>query len=199
MSLLSSYYHLEWLALIGNNSDLTSFSTLSELIMKSKHTLSTKMPVEVKEIESFFMKPKLQEPRDESSMDWSKDISEVQFLPTPHVSPVGENVLSPRAPLHNRNVRGKRRAELIDFGPSLLNYNGKQPSIPSSWNRVHHTLSIFGIDKMSEIDAINMAQSISRIINYIKSSPADKKLSVKDFKQVTKGFWSLITAIYSSR
>jgi len=157
------------------------------------------MPVEVKEIESFFMKPKLQEPRDESSMDWSKDIPEVQFLPTPHVSPVGENVLSPHAPLHNRNVRGKRRAELIDFGPSLLNYSRKQPSIPSSWNRVHHTLFIFGIDKTSEIDAINMAQSISRIINYIKSSPADKKSPVKDFKQVTKGFWSLITAIYSSR
>jgi len=44
-----------------------------------------------------------------------------------------------------------------------------------------------------------MAQSISRIIDYIKSSLADKKLPVKDFEQVTKGFWSLITAIYSSR
>jgi len=61
--LLSSYHHLEWLALIGNNSDLTSFSTLSELIMKLKHTLSTKTPAEVKELEIFFMKPKLQEPR----------------------------------------------------------------------------------------------------------------------------------------
>ena len=40
---------------------------------------------------------------------------------------------------------------------------------------------------------------ISIIINYIKSSLADKKSSVKDFEQVTKGFWSLITAIYSSR
>ena len=44
-----------------------------------------------------------------------------------------------------------------------------------------------------------MAQSISRIIDYIKSSPADKKSPIKDFKQVTKGFWSLITVIYSSR
>jgi len=69
MSLLSSYYHLEWLALIGNNSDLTSFSTLSELIMKSKHILSAKTPAEVKELESFFVKPRLQESRDESSMD----------------------------------------------------------------------------------------------------------------------------------
>ena len=44
-----------------------------------------------------------------------------------------------------------------------------------------------------------MAQLISRIIDYIKSSLADKKLPVKDFEQVTKSFWSLITAIYSSR
>ena len=43
-----------------------------------------------------------------------------------------------------------------------------------------------------------MAQLISRIIDYIKSSPADKKSPIKDFEQVTKGFWSLITAIYSS-
>ena len=52
---------------------------------------------------------------------------------------------------------------------------------------------------MSKIDVINMAQSISRIINYIKSSLADKKLPAREFKQVTKGFWNLITAIYSSR
>jgi len=131
-SLLSFYHHLEWLALIENNSDLTSFSTLSELIIKSKHTLSTEIPVEVKEIKSFFVKPRLQEPEDESSMDWSEDILEVQSSPTPHVSPAGENMSSPCTPLHNRDVRGKRRAEPIDSGSSLLNYGGKQPSIPSS-------------------------------------------------------------------
>ena len=100
--------------------------------MKSKHTLSAKMLVEVKEIESFFMKPKLQEPGDELSMDWSEDIPEVQSSSTPHVSLAGENVSSPHAPLHNRDVREKRRAELIDFSPLLLNYGRKQPSIPSS-------------------------------------------------------------------
>ena len=105
----------------------------------------------------------------------------------------------PRALLHNRDARGKRRAEPIDSGPSLLNYGGKQPSIPSSWDGVHHALSIFRTDETSKIDAINIAQSISRIIDYIKSSLADKKLPIKDFEQVTKGFWSLITAIYSSR
>ena len=52
---------------------------------------------------------------------------------------------------------------------------------------------------MSEIDAINIAQSISRIINYIKNSLVNKKLLAKEFKQVIKSFWNLITAIYFSR
>ena len=52
---------------------------------------------------------------------------------------------------------------------------------------------------MSEIDAINIAQSISRIINYIKNSLVDKKSLVKEFKQVIKSFWNLITAIYFSK
>ena len=44
-----------------------------------------------------------------------------------------------------------------------------------------------------------MAQSISQIIDYIRNNPADKKVPVREFKHVTKGFWSLIQAIYSSR
>ena len=93
--------------------------------MKSKHTSGTKTPAEVKEIESFFMKPRLQESRDESSMDWSKDIPEVQFSPIPHVSLAEENMSSPHALLHNRDAKGKRRTESIDSGPSLLNYGRK--------------------------------------------------------------------------
>ena len=108
--------------------------------MKSKHTSGMKTPAEVKEIESFSVKPRLQEPRDESSMDWSEDIPEVQSLPIPCVSPAGENVSSPHALLYNRDAKGKRRTESIDSGPLLLNYGRKQPSIPSSWNGAHHTL-----------------------------------------------------------
>ena len=197
--LLSFYHHLVWLALIGNSSELSSFSTLSKLIIKSKPTAGMKTPAEVKHLASFFMKPGLQVPRDESSIDWSKDTPEVQFSPTPRVSPAGENVSSPHALLYNRDAKGKRRTDSIDSGPSLLNYGGNQPSIPSSWDRAHHTLFIFGTDEMSEIDAINMAQSISRIIDYIKNNPADKKLPAREFEQVTKGFWNLISAIYSSR
>ena len=91
-------------------------------------------------------------------------------------------MLSPRALLHNRNVKGKRRTDSIDSGPSLLNYSRNQPSIPSSWDRAHHALSIFRIDETSEIDAINMAQLISRIINYIKNNLADKKSPAREFE-----------------
>jgi len=73
-------------------------------------------------------------------------------------------VLSPHALLYNGDTKGKIRTDSIDSGPSLLNYSRNQPSIPSSWDGAHHVLSIFGIDETSEIDTINMAQSISRII-----------------------------------
>ena len=69
--------------------------------MKLKHTSSKKTPEEVKELEQFFINPSLQRPRDDSSMDWSSDIPEVQSLPLPHVPPAGENVSSPHVPLHN--------------------------------------------------------------------------------------------------
>jgi len=167
--------------------------------MKSKHTSGAKTLAEVKEIESFFVKSRLQEPRDESLMDWNEDIPEVQSSSIPCVSSAGENVLLSHALLHNRDAKGKRRTESIDSGPLLLNYGRKQPSIPSSWDKAHHVLFIFRTDETSEIDVINMAQSISRIINYIKSSPADKKSPAKEFEQVTKSFWNLIIAIYSFR
>jgi len=69
--------------------------------MKSKPTASIKTPVEIKHLASFFMKPGLQVPRDESLMDWSKDTSEVQSSPTSRVSPAGKNMSSSHALLHN--------------------------------------------------------------------------------------------------
>ncbi len=90
-------------------------------------------------------------------------------------------MLSPRVPLPNKDVREKRRAELSDSGPSLLNYGKIQPSILSSWNGAHHMLSIFGTDNTSKINATNMAQSLSRIIEYIKNNLADKKQPAVDF------------------
>jgi len=146
-----------WLALIGNSSELSSLSTLSKLIMKPLPTAGMKTPAEIKQLAKFFAKPGLQGHRDKSSMDWSKNIPEVQSPPIPHVSPAGENMSSPRALLYNMDVKGKRKTDSINSGPSVLNYSRNQPSLPSSWDGAHHTLSIFGTDETSEIDAINMA------------------------------------------
>jgi len=198
-SLLSSYHHLVWLALIGNSSELSSFYTLSKLIMKPTPPAKEKTAAEIKQIQSIFVNPGSQVPRDNSSMDWSEDIPEVQSMPTPRVSPVGRNVSSPRAPLLNRDAKGKGRTDSIDSGPSVLNYGRNQLVILSSWEGAHHALSIFGTDQTAEIDAKNMAQSITRIINYIRNNLADKKAPAREFEHVAKGFWSLIQAIYSSR
>ena len=108
-------------------------------------------------------------------------------------------MLSPCVLLHNKDAKEKKRTESINSNSLLLNYNRKQLSILSSWDGAYHTLSIFRTNEMSEIDTINIAQSISRIINYIKNSLVNKKLLAKEFKQVIKSFWNLITAIYFSR
>ena len=120
-----------------------------------------KTAAEIARLQSFFVSPGSQVPRDDLSMDWSEDIPEVQSTPTPRVSPAGRNVPSPRAPLPNRNAKGKKRTDPVDSGPSVLNYSGNQLAIPSSWEGAHHALSIFRTDPTAEIDAKNMAQSIS--------------------------------------
>ena len=145
-SLLSSCHHLVWLVLIGNSSELTFFHTLSKLIMSLKRTAGTKTPANTKYLQNFFEQSRQQVPRDNSSMDWSADIHEVQASPTPCVPPVRENMSSPRAPLHNRDAKGKERTDSNNSGLSLLNYGGTQPAIPSSWHGAHHALSIFGTD-----------------------------------------------------
>ena len=96
--------------------------------------------------------------------------------------------MSPHAPSINRDAKEKRRMNPIDSDPSLLNYSGIQPAMPSSWDGAHHTLSVFRTDEINEVDAINMAKSISRIVEYIKNNLADKKLPAREFKQVTRGF-----------
>ena len=75
--LLPSYHHLVWLVLIGNNSVLTSLSTLSKLNIKLKHISSKKMLEEVKELAQYFVNPSLQGPRNELLMVWNADIPEV--------------------------------------------------------------------------------------------------------------------------
>ena len=122
-SLLFSYHHLVWLALIGNISELSSLSTLSKLIMKPNHPGATKTLAELKCLESIFANPGSQVPRNESSMDWSEKIPEVQSTPISHVTPAGRNMSSPHAPLLNRDAKGKGRMDSIDSSPSVLNYS----------------------------------------------------------------------------
>jgi len=156
--------------------------------MKPIPPVVPKTPAEIKRIAALLMNPGPQVPGDDSSVDWSTDIPEVQSSPTPYSPPAGGNVLSPHAPLHNRDAKGKRRMSPINSDPSLLNYSGIQPVMLSSWDGAHHALSVFGTNKTNEVDAINMAKSISRIVEYIKNNPADKKPPAREFKQVTKGF-----------
>ena len=106
-------------------------------------------------------------------------------------------MLLPCILLSNRDVRGKRRVESNNSGPSVLNYGNNQLTILSSQDGAHHVLSIFRTDETSEIDTKNITQSISRIINYITNNLAYKKGPAKDFTQVTKAFQSLILAVYS--
>ena len=80
--------------------------------MKLKHAPAKKTAEEVKKITEFFNNPSHSRPRDESSMNWSKDVPEVQSSPIPCVSPAGEHVPLPRVP----------RAESSNSGPSVLNY-----------------------------------------------------------------------------
>ena len=156
--------------------------------MKPIPPVAPKTPAEIKRIAALLMNPGPQVPGDDLSMDWSVDIPKVQSSPTPHGPPAGGNVSSPCALLHNRDAKGKRRINLIDSDPSLLNYGGIQPVMPSSWDGAHYALSVFGTDETNEVDAINMAKSISRIVEYIKNNPVDKKPPAREFKQVMKGF-----------
>ena len=62
--------------------------------MKSKHTPAKKTVEKVKKISQYFCNLSHSSPRDDLLMNWSEDISEAQFSPTPCVSPAGEHVLS---------------------------------------------------------------------------------------------------------
>ena len=129
--------------------------------MKLKHTSTKKTAEEVKKLAEYFAISSCSSPRDESSMDWSEDIPEVQSSPAPCISPAGEHVSLPHVPSHNRDSIKKRRVESNNSGSSVLNYGNNQPTITSSWDGAPHVLSIFGTKETSAIDTTNMSQSIT--------------------------------------
>ena len=129
--------------------------------MKLNYPAPLKTTAEVARLQSLFKSPGSQVSGDDSSMDWSADIPKDKSMPTPRASPAERNVPSPHAPLPNRDAKGKKRVELVDSDPSVLNYSGNQPAILSSWEGAHHALSIFRTDLTAKIDTKNMAQSIT--------------------------------------
>ena len=133
--------------------------------MKSKQS-TNKPPVS-----SYFLSPGQQRTRNESSIDWSMNVPEAPTLPQPCV-PLGSN--------------RKSRTESSNSGASVLNYGNNQPSIASFWNGVHHALSIFRTDETSNTDAANIALSITRLTNYLRHNPADKKALAGEFVAVVK-------------
>jgi len=81
--------------------------------MKLKYATAKKMAEEVKKIAEFFNNSSHSRSRDESSIDWSKDVPEVQSSPVSHVSPAGKYMLSPCVP----------RVESSNSSLSVLNYS----------------------------------------------------------------------------
>jgi len=132
-------------------------------------------------------------------MDWSEDIPEAQSSPTPCASPAGEHMSLPQVPLSNRDSMERSRVKSNNSSPSVLNYGNNQPSIASSWDGAHHVLSIFGTQETTTIDTANITQSISKMIDYFKHNPADKKPPAGEFADVVKALLGLIAMIYTSR
>ena len=163
--------------------------------MKSKHTPAKKTAEEIKYISQHFFSPGKTSTRDDSSMDWSAH--DTPSSPAPRASPASEHVASPQVPLANRDPSERSRAE--HPSPFVLNYGNNQPSIATSWDGAHHALSIFGTQETSVIDAANITQSISRMIDYFKHNPADKNPPAGEFAEVVKALWGLIAMIYTSR
>jgi len=157
--------------------------------MKSKHTPAKKTAEEIKYISQHFFSPSKTSTRDDSSMDWS--IHDTPSSPAPRASPASEHVASPQVPLANRDPSERSRVE--HPSPFVLNYGNNQLSIATSWDGAYHALSIFRTQETSAIDATNITQSISRMIDYFKHNPAE------EFAEVVKALWGLITMIYTSR
>ena len=145
--------------------------------MKSKQS-TNKPPVS-----SYFLSPGQQRTRNESSIDWSMNVPEAPTLPQPCVPLADEHMSFLCVPLGSNR---KSRTESSNSGASVLNYGNNQPSIASFWNGVHHALSIFRTDETSDTDAANIALSITRLTNYLRHNPADKKALAGEFVAVVK-------------
>jgi len=119
-----------------------------------------------------FLRPGQQKARDKSLMDWSMDVPEVPASPQPCVPLAGQYLTLPHVPLGSNSNRVTNASNSV---PSVLNYGNDQLAIISSWNEAFHTLSLFGTEESNAKDAENIQISLSRIIDYIKHHPVNKR------------------------
>jgi len=174
---------------------------------------------EVKELEKFFVNTSLQRSRNDSSMDWSSDIPEVQSSPLPcvllaeesmssphvllynlpYITPAGEILSSPHVSLPNMDLCRKRKVVSNNSGPSVLNYSNNQPTIASSWDGAFHVLFIFGTKESNVKHAKNIHKSLNKIVEFIKHYLADKKLLTGEFVPVVRSLWGLIGVIFTNK
>ena len=94
---------------------------------------------------------------------------------------------------------GNRVTNVSSSTLSVLNYGNDQPAIISSWDGVFHVLSLFRTEESDTKDAESIQISLSRIINYIKHHPVNKKTLSGEFVLVVKGLWKLVEALLPNK
>ena len=94
---------------------------------------------------------------------------------------------------------GNRVTNVSGSTLSVLNYGNDQPAIISSWDGVFHVLSLFRTEESDTKDAESIQISLSRIINYIKHHPVNKKTLSGEFVLVVKGLWKLVEALLPNK
>ena len=125
------------------------------------------------------------------------DLPQASALPSLHVAPASEYILSPYVPSHNKNSNGKNRVE--STVPLILNYSEGQLAISRNWDGAHHALSIFGTEDTLAKDSKMMYDSIVRLRSFIKHHPVDKSLMERELVPIVKTLWKLFDTIYSAK
>ena len=125
------------------------------------------------------------------------DLPQASALPSLHVAPASEYILSSYVPSHNKNSNGKNRVE--STVPLILNYSEGQLAISRNWNGAHHALSIFGTEDTLAKDSKMMYDSIVRLRSFIKHHPVDKSLMERELVPIVKTLWKLFDTIYSAK
>ena len=125
------------------------------------------------------------------------DLPQASALPSLHVAPASEYILSSYVPSHNKNSNGKNRVE--STVPLILNYSEGQLAISHNWNGAHHALSIFGTEDTLAKDSKMMYDSIVRLRSFIKHHPVDKSLMERELVPIVKTLWKLFDTIYSAK